>query len=74
MDIRNETDIKSICQWILACCTLHNIVNRLRNQADEVTLHIEKCRRQKPCEDPVDVDATIWRESVKLEYLTFIQS
>ncbi|ETV87529.1 hypothetical protein H257_01070 [Aphanomyces astaci] len=44
VDIRNERDVQFVCNWILACCGLHNIVNRLRNGEDDVPLYCEAPR------------------------------
>ncbi|KAF0774994.1 hypothetical protein AaE_001306 [Aphanomyces astaci] len=49
LDIRTSRDAKTVCDWILACCVLHNIVNRLRNGEDEVPLYVETVR-QRTCQ------------------------
>ncbi|KAF0744308.1 hypothetical protein Ae201684P_018454 [Aphanomyces euteiches] len=74
VDIRKVDDIKLVCDWILAACVLHNIVNRLRNNRDDVPVYVEKNRKiNKPDASNVEgtQEAREWRESIKREVLKF---
>jgi hypothetical protein len=72
LDIRSAQDQKTVCDWILACCVLHNIVNRLRNGQDDVPLYVETCRPSTPNNTPADDSALFWRENIKAELLQFL--
>ncbi|CAK4836760.1 unnamed protein product [Aphanomyces euteiches] len=74
VDIRKVDDINLVCDWILAACVLHNIVNRLRNNRDDVPVYVEKNRKiNKPDASNVEgtQEAREWRESIKREVLKF---
>ncbi|KAH9104417.1 hypothetical protein AeMF1_019500 [Aphanomyces euteiches] len=74
VDIRKVDDINLVCDWILAACVLHNIVNRLRNNRDDVPVYVEKNRKiNKPNASNVEgtQEAREWRESIKREVLKF---
>ncbi|ETV70223.1 hypothetical protein H257_14252 [Aphanomyces astaci] len=65
--IRRPSDVKTVCNWILACCILHNVVNRLRNGEDTVPLFVEEVRPNTECKSDVVDGCLIWRENIKSE-------
>ena len=34
--INKQADVQAACDWIIACCILHNIVTRCRRDADTI--------------------------------------
>ncbi|RHZ12573.1 hypothetical protein DYB37_010254 [Aphanomyces astaci] len=72
VDIRRAQDVKFVCDWILAYCVLHNIVNRLRNGDDDVQMYYEK-PRPKTFTNCLTEDSYVeWRENIKAELLVFL--
>ncbi|KAH9078391.1 hypothetical protein Ae201684P_019481 [Aphanomyces euteiches] len=77
VDIRHDQDIQIVCDWILAACVLHNIVNRLRNDCDEVPIYVEtedntgKQKKRDVVSDQASREVRAWREGIKQEVLEF---
>ncbi|ETV78981.1 hypothetical protein H257_07766, partial [Aphanomyces astaci] len=69
--IRRSGDVKIVCDWILACCVLHNVVN-LRNGEDHVPLFVEEIRQGNISDSPVVESSLIWREKIKSELLSYL--
>ncbi|RHY99221.1 hypothetical protein DYB31_010806 [Aphanomyces astaci] len=65
-------DVKTACNWILACCILHNVVNRPRNGEDTVPLFVEEVRPNTECKSDVVDGCLIWRENIKSELLKYL--
>ncbi|RHY18805.1 hypothetical protein DYB25_003461 [Aphanomyces astaci] len=70
--IRNERDVQFVCNWILACCVLHNIVNRLRNGEDDVPLYCETSRASQVSNAIPQDNCLIMRENMKSELLHYL--
>jgi hypothetical protein len=80
IQINRTVDVSRACEWIIACCVLHNIVNQLNNPADDIEIEddvpSEEERATKEAFDLIihsqrseSTKATLWREAIQKQLL-----
>ncbi|KAH9138253.1 hypothetical protein LEN26_005375 [Aphanomyces euteiches] len=69
--IRKPRDVATVCDWIIGCCVLHNLVNNLQRSADTIPLACETKWKSQSCDDSESSSAVLLRESIKASVLEF---
>jgi len=76
--INKQADVKSACDWIMACCILHNMVNSCQREADDIECYQDRADAELggnesdiPRIGSIGMSEADWRRDVQKKVLDF---